>query len=435
MLFEFKENIQKHFPELLQEKFLLACSGGLDSVVLTQLCSQCEMDFAIAHCNFKLRGNDSDADEVFVRNLASSLNKEFIVTHFDTKSYAAKHKMSVQMAARELRYQWFEDLMLENTIKTLVTAHHADDNLETFIINLSRGTGIKGLIGIPSRTETILRPLLLFSRDQILAFAKSGNIEWREDISNEETKYLRNKIRHQIVPLLKELHPTFLDNFSTTQKYLSQTEAISENHLHHIKESLFVIDGDINRIRIDSLSNLKPLDAYIYGLFREYGFTEWEDVRSLLTAMSGKEVHSRTHRLVKDRDFLLLTQNTVLNEHSYQIKESVTQIHTPINLSMCSVGDLEETNTNTLYVDKETLKYPMTLRKWQKGDYFYPLGMKGIKKLSKYFKDEKIDVIAKEKQWLLCSDNQIVWIVGKRADERFKVTDNTKNILKIMFNS
>ena len=435
MLFEFKENIQKHFPELLQEKFLLACSGGLDSVVLTQLCSQCEMDFAIAHCNFKLRGNDSDADEVFVRNLASSLNKEFIVTHFDTKSYAAKHKMSVQMAARELRYQWFEDLMLENTIKTLVTAHHADDNLETFIINLSRGTGIKGLIGIPSRTETILRPLLLFSRDQILAFAKSGNIEWREDISNEETKYLRNKIRHQIVPLLKELHPTFLDNFSTTQKYLSQTEAISENHLHHIKESLFVIDGDINRIRIDSLSNLKPLDAYIYGLFREYGFTEWEDVRSLLTAMSGKEVHSRTHRLVKDRDFLLLTQNTVLNEHSYQIKESVTQIHTPINLSMCSVGDLEETNTNTLYVDKETLKYPMTLRKWQKGDYFYPLGMKGRKKLSKYFKDEKIDVIAKEKQWLLCSDNQIVWIVGKRADERFKVTDNTKNILKIMFNS
>ena len=435
MLFEFKENIQKHFPELLQEKFLLACSGGLDSVVLTQLCSQCEMDCAIAHCNFKLRGNDSDADEVFVRNLASSLNKEFIVTHFDTKSYAAKHKMSVQMAARELRYQWFEDLMLENTIKTLVTAHHADDNLETFIINLSRGTGIKGLIGIPSRTETILRPLLLFSRDQILAFAKSGNIEWREDISNEETKYLRNKIRHQIVPLLKELHPTFLDNFSTTQKYLSQTEAISENHLHHIKESLFVIDGDINRIRIDSLSNLKPLDAYIYGLFREYGFTEWEDVRSLLTAMSGKEVHSRTHRLVKDRDFLLLTQNTVLNEHSYQIKESVTQIHTPINLSMCSVGDLEETNTNTLYLDKETLKYPMTLRKWQKGDYFYPLGMKGRKKLSKYFKDEKIDVIAKEKQWLLCSDNQIVWIVGKRADERFKVTDNTKNILKIMFNS
>jgi len=435
VLFEFKENIQKHFPELLQEKFLLACSGGLDSVVLTQLCSQCEMDFAIAHCNFKLRGNDSDADEVFVRNLASSLNKEFIVTHFDTKSYAAKHKMSVQMAARELRYQWFEDLMLENTIKTLVTAHHADDNLETFIINLSRGTGIKGLIGIPSRTETILRPLLLFSRDQILAFAKSGNIEWREDISNEETKYLRNKIRHQIVPLLKELHPTFLDNFSTTQKYLSQTEAISENHLHHIKESLFVIDGDINRIRIDSLSNLKPLDAYIYGLFREYGFTEWEDVRSLLTAMSGKEVHSRTHRLVKDRDFLLLTQNTVLNEHSYQIKESVTQIHTPINLSMCSVGDLEETNTNTLYLDKETLKYPMTLRKWQKGDYFYPLGMKGRKKLSKYFKDEKIDVIAKEKQWLLCSDNQIVWIVGKRADERFKVTDNTKNILKIMFNS
>ena len=434
MLEDFKKHIQDHFPNLLQDKFLLACSGGLDSVVLAHLCSQCELDFSMAHCNFKLRGEESDEDEKFVQELAKKLDKSLFIKKFETLEYAHDQKVSVQMAARDLRYEWFNGLMRQKNIKTLVTAHHADDNLETFIINLSRGTGIKGLTGIPSQTRNIDRPFLPFTRIQILEFAKSSNLAWREDQSNAETKYLRNKIRHGIVPLLKELHPTFLANFSETQEFLKQIADISDNHINQLKEDIFKEDGEVIRIKIESLQSLKPLEAYIHALFSAYGFTEWEDLQHLLTAMSGKVVRSRTHRLVKDRDFLLLTKIADNFQKEFQITKEETEIQLPIGLSISTVHIIEEVGPNVLYLDKETLKYPLTLRKWQKGDYFYPLGMGGRKKLSKYFKDEKVDVIAKEKQWLLCSGNEIIWVVGKRADDRYKITNSTKKILKIALN-
>lgn len=431
---DFRKYIQEHFPQLLQDKFLLACSGGLDSVVLAHLCSQCELDFSMAHCNFKLRGEESDKDGKFVQELAKKLNKSFFTKDFETLDYADDHKISVQMAARDLRYEWFNGLMQQVNIKTLVTAHHADDNLETFIINLSRGTGIKGLTGIPSQTRNIIRPLLSFTRTQILEFAKRSNLEWREDQSNAETKYLRNKIRHEIVPLLKELHPTFLANFMETQEFLKQIAEISGNHISQIKGDLFKEEGEVIRIKIESLQSLKPLQAYLHALFSTYGFTEWEDMQHLLTAMSGKEVRSRTHRMVKDRGYLLLTNIADNFQKEFQISKKETEIQIPIGLSISTVYIIEEVGPNVLYLDKETLKYPLTLRKWQKGDYFYPLGMGGRKKLSKYFKDEKIDVIAKDKQWLLCSGNEIIWVVGKRADDRYKITNSTKKLLKIVLN-
>lgn len=434
MLEDFKNHIDNHFPELFQNKFLLACSGGLDSVVLAHLCSLSELDFSLAHCNFKLRGKESDEDENFVRELAKKLGKYLFVKDFETLDYARDQKVSVQMAARELRYEWFNELMLQNNFKTLVTAHHADDNLETFMINLSRGTGIKGLTGIPTRTRSMARPLLPFTRKQILKFANSSNLAWREDQSNAETKYLRNKIRHGIVPLLKELHPTFLANFTETQEFLKQTAEIADNHIVQLKKDIFKEDGEVIRIKIESLKTLEPLEAYLHALFSVYGFTEWEDLQHLLTAMSGKEVHSRTHRLVKDRDFLLLANIADNVQKEFQITKEDTEIQLPIGLSISSVSIIEEVGPNVLYLDKETLKYPLTLRKWQKGDYFYPLGMGGHKKLSKYFKDEKVDVIAKEKQWLLCSGNDIIWVVGKRADDRYKITNSTKEILKIVLN-
>jgi len=434
VLDEFKRHIHNQFPELIQNNFLLACSGGLDSVVLAHLCYQCKLDFTLAHCNFKLRGEESNQDEHFVRELAKKMNKSFLVKEFETHEYVKNRKVSIQMAARDLRYEWFSQLMKERQIKTLVTAHHADDNLETFIINLSRGTGIKGLIGIPSRTRTIARPLLAFSRTQIMEFANSEEITWREDQSNAETKYLRNKIRHEIVPILKELHPTFLKNIIETQKHLQQIGDISDYHIGQIKEELFIKDNEVIRIKIEALQALKPLEAYIHALFIEYGFTEWEDLQHLLTAMSGKVVYSKTHRLVKDRDVLLLSSISDKVETQYEIVESCAQIENPINLSISNVDLIEETGPNVLYVDKETLKYPMTLRKWHKGDYFYPLGMRGRKKISKYFKDEKVDVIAKEKQWLLCSGDDIIWVVGKRADDRYKITNSSKKILKIVLN-
>ena len=430
MLHEFKRHIENRFRSLREDTFLLACSGGVDSVVLAHLCARCQLNFAIAHCNFKLRGEESDADEEFVRDLAKKLKKPFFVIHFDTMGHVDKHKVSIQMAARELRYHWFAELMKENRFKTVVTAHQADDNLETFLINLSRGTGIDGLAGIPEQTNTLARPLLQFSREQIIAYAKSKKITWREDSSNLETKYLRNKIRQQIVPRLKELHPTFLHNFHKTQEYLAQTSEIAENHIKELKSVLFQNDGNIIKIKISSLLELHPLKAYVYALFNRYGFTEWDNVIALLYTTSGKEINSKTHRLLKDRDHILLQRITREDSDIYEIQQSETVMESPVHLSIEDVGKMEETSEKILYVDRETLKYPLTVRKWQKGDYFYPFGMAGKKKVSKYFKDEKIDVVSKKKQWLLCSGEDIVWIIGKRADNRFKVAEKTKNIVK-----
>lgn len=430
----FEDHIKEHFPVLGEGTFLLACSGGVDSVVLAHLCANSRLDFAIAHCNFGLRGSESDGDETFVENLAKELEKSFFITHFDTADYIAKHKVSVLMAARELRYNWFFALAEENGFKTVVTAHQSDDDLETFLINLSRGTGIQGLMGIPAWTDRICRPLLAFSRKVVLDFARDNQIQWREDSSNKKVKYLRNKIRHQIIPLLKELHPTFSTNFTKTQRHLGQTQAILENHINDLKEALFLENGDTIKISVDSIRRLQPLKGYLYELFKSHGFTEWEDVEGLLTAMSGKEVRSKTHRLLRDRDFLLLTKIVPISNEVFTWDAHRSAIEQPIAIAMEYVDRMDIISERILYVDKATLKYPLTVRKWQKGDYFYPLGMRNKKKLSKFLKDEKISVIDKEKQWVLCSENNIVWVIGRRADDRYKITPSTKQIIKFTSN-
>jgi len=417
-----------------QRRFLLACSGGIDSMVLATLCKRLKLNFALAHCNFRLRGNESNADAEFVEKLAEEYNVEYFVTHFDTVGYVNKNKVSVQVAARELRYTWFAEIMQRNGIGLLVTAHHADDNLETFLINLSRGTGIEGLNGIPSKTDHICRPLLLFSRAQIEAFATSEKIKWREDASNQETKYLRNKIRQDVVPGLKALHPTFLENFNKTQEYLAGTSALVKTAIENIKKKLFVVKNGHVTITISDLQELHPQQTILYELFKDYGFTAWDDISDLLTASSGKEVRSKTHRLIKDRNTLLLTELSISTKQVFKIDSLETGINYPIALRFEEVSGIGQASLDALFVDKETLKYPLTVRKWENGDYFYPLGMQGKKKLSKYFKDEKFDRIAKENQWLLFSENNLVWVIGKRGDERFKVREATNNIVKITLN-
>lgn len=431
VLASFKNHIENEFPHLGTEVFVLAISGGVDSVVLAHLCHSNKLHFILAHCNFHLRGEESDKDEVFVRNLATDLGKALYITHFDTDDYASKHKLSVQLAARELRYTWFKELMKENGVNTLVTAHHADDNLETFLINLSRGTGIEGLSGIPAKTGTISRPLLKFSRDDIMAYAKLHGLTWRDDTSNEDTKYLRNNIRHNIVPRLKELHPTFLDNFLRTQAHLKDTMEINQVYLKELRKRLFIVEGGLEKVATDALLALEPTKSYLFHFFKEYGFTQWDDIYGLLTAVSGKEVHSGTHRLLKDRGFLLLRKNISEDDNAhYHISETQVEIEIPFPMKISEVEQIGSISQNILYVDKEKLKYPLSIRKREKGDYFCPLGMNGKKKLSKYFKDEKMDAFSKENQWLLCSGNQIVWVIGKRADDRFKITRSTKKIVK-----
>ncbi|MCG2461985.1 tRNA lysidine(34) synthetase TilS [Flavobacteriaceae bacterium F89] len=431
MLEEFGSIIENRFPLLREQPFLLACSGGVDSMVLAHLCHRSNLQFSLAHCNFGLRGAESDADEELVRALAHKLHLIVYVTRFDTIGYTNKHKVSIEMAARELRYTWFDKIMGEGQLGTLVTAHHADDNLETFLINLSRGTGIDGLLGIPEKKDKIIRPLLQFSREQIMEFAEEEGIVWREDKSNLDTIHLRNKIRHQIVPILKELHPTFLRNFKNTQEYLSQSAGIASDRIEYLKTKLFQKEGGVVKVRIDSLMALNPVGAYLHSLFKNYGFTEWNDVAGLLTANSGKEVRSNTHRLVKDRAHLLLQAIKQRTDFEFKIPEGENLLKEPISISLETVPTMGETSKNSIFVDKDLLNFPLIVRKWRKGDWFRPFGMKGVKKVSKFFKDEKMDLIAKEEQWLLISGEDIVWIIGRRGDDRFRITEDTRQILKI----
>ncbi|RDY61405.1 tRNA lysidine(34) synthetase TilS [Flagellimonas nanhaiensis] len=431
MLEHFKKHIDVSLPFLKGKRLLLACSGGVDSVVLAHLCTKMGLNVTLAHCNFGLRGEESDGDETFVKNLGKALGVEVWSKSFNTKDYLSKNKGSVQMAARDLRYHWFKELLESHNLDYILTAHHADDSLETFLINLSRGTGIDGLSGIPEQNDSIVRPLLAFSREDIVNYANKHGITWREDSSNQHSKYLRNKIRLEIVPKLKQLHPTFLENYRLTQGHLGQTKVLVQNHIDEIRSGLFKREGDIYKINIEKLEKLNPIEPYLYELFHNYGFTEWNDVKDLLNAMSGKEVVSKTHRLLKDRDVLILSEIKEQIAERFLVFEDAKNISTPISLQFEQVETVEKSDANVIFLDKEKLNFPLQLRKWEKGDYFYPFGMLGKKKLSKYFKDEKFDMISKEKQWLMCSNDQIVWVVGKRADERFKVDSSTQQIVKV----
>ncbi|MBT8222536.1 MAG: tRNA lysidine(34) synthetase TilS [Eudoraea sp.] len=432
MLKKFKEQLEGKFPELLKKPFLLACSGGADSVVLAHLCKQIGLEFAIAHAHFGLRGEESDQDEVFVNNLSKKYNLKYFVKHFKTEEYATESKVSIQVAARELRYAWFEEIRQAENLSYCVTAHHADDNLETFLINLSRGTGIRGLIGIPEKTAVLIRPMLNFTRKEILEYAGEYQLIWREDSSNLEKKYLRNKIRHDVIPDLKSLHPGFMDNFKQTQGFLRESNKILHNHLHAVKETCFRKEEGWVKIELEPLRKLSPIRAYLHGLLGSYGFKEWADVESLLTAIPGKQVLSDTHRLVKARNYLILQEIPEEKNEVYSFQLTTGSIREPLRLLVEEVDAMGTQSEKVLYADKETLKDGITIRKWKKGDYFYPFGMRGQRKLlSKYFKDEKLDLNAKENQWLLCSNQDVVWVIGRRSDERFKVTQKTKKIIKI----
>lgn len=439
MLKNFENHINQNLPFLTKSKLLIAISGGMDSVVLTHLCHKMKLNVALAHCNFNLRGDESDADEDFVLQLAEDLNLEVFIESFDTETYAKDHQLSTQMAARDLRYAWFNELMEQLQFDYLLTAHHADDNLETFLINLSRGTGLEGLTGIPEINGTIVRPLLAFSRQELEVYAIENKMKWREDSSNITTKYLRNKIRHDVIPALKEANPQVLQNFNKTLSFLQDSNEIIEDRIAEIQKKIVSVKDDLIRLNIKKLQKLSNPKAYLYQLLKDFNFNEWDDVTALLTAQSGKQVFSETHRLLKDRDTLILSEKLLKKEVTILISENESQIEIPQGtLFFETVKQINVSNQSTIYVDRDTLEFPLIFRKWEEGDFFFPFGMKGKKKLSKYFKDEKLSLIEKEHIGLLCSGpniyrDDIIWIVGKRADDRFKVTDTTKQILRIEF--
>ncbi|MDB0040799.1 tRNA lysidine(34) synthetase TilS [Algibacter sp.] len=433
MLNHLKTHIENRLGFLNQSKLLIAISGGLDSVVLTHLCHKLGFHIALAHCNFNLRGNESDADEDFVLQLAENLELEVFVERFDTELYAKENKCSIQMAARELRYTWFAELAEQLKFDYILTAHHADDNLETFIINFTRGTGLEGLKGIPEVNDKFVRPLLSFSSKDIETYAQVNNMKWRDDSSNKSVKYLRNKLRHEVIPILKEINPSLLQSFKSTLSNLNDTADIIEESTNAVlKRAIETIDENHVAFKISEFKNVNNPKAYLFEIFKDYGFTEWNDVVNLLDAETGKQVFSNTHRLIKNRNQLLLSKIQLNDNQEILITEDDDKKQTGLGILFFNETDaVLEPSLNCIYVDKALLKFPLTLRNIKEGDVFYPLGMSGKKKVGKYFKDERLSLLDKENTWLLCSGDHIIWVVNRRADNRFRVTENTKRILKI----
>ncbi|RAV30159.1 tRNA lysidine(34) synthetase TilS [Sinomicrobium soli] len=431
MLAWFKEHIRNSFPFLEEAGLLVAVSGGIDSVVLARLCHTAGLKMALVHCNFHLRGEDSNGDEDFVRALAEELGVPVFTTSFRTEEYAAARGISIQIAARELRYDWFGKVLDAEGYDYLLTAHHADDMLETFLINLSRGTGIEGLAGIPAVNGKIARPLLPFSREQLFGYLQENGWTWREDGSNADTKYLRNRIRHRVVPELKQLSQGFLEQFGRTQRHLRECEQILEGHMDAVRDRVFFRKGERWTVAVDDLKALDPKETYLYYLFREFDFPV-DEIRKLLYAMSGKFIVSDKYVMLKNREELIITPQKEREKRQYEIPPGTREIFTPVHLQFLEGEATGKSSANTAMIDKDKLKYPLVLRKWEKGDYFYPLGMTNRKKVSKFFKDERFSVFDKEDTWLLCSGKDIVWIVGHRLDDRFKVAPDTGNILRVV---
>ena len=434
MLSKFEKHVASYFPFLKGKKLLLAVSGGIDSMVLMRLCIEMKMDISVAHCNFTLRGDESDTDEDFVKSQTDKLQIPIFIKKFDTKKIAEKEKSSIQVVARNLRYEWFNTLLIKNDYDYILTAHHLDDSLETFLINFTRGSGLNGLTGIPQQNVSIVRPLLPFSRTEIEIFAKENKVEWREDTSNASDKYLRNKLRHDVIPMLKELNPSLLYSFENTISNLQQAQSLVDDATRIVYRKVVTDTNFQKRINLTELIQLPNYNAYLYQWLEPLGFSDWESINDLATAQSGKQIHSQNHTLLKDRNFLIVfakqeSEKTTL----FLIEKEQKEVKFPLKVKFCNVDDISNQATNTIFVDEDKLQFPLVIRKWQEGDWFYPHGLNGKKKLSKFFKDEKYSLLDKSEAWLLCSNNQIVWIIGDRQDDRFKVTETTTKILKIKY--
>lgn len=435
MILRLKKHIKKEFDFIAKSKLLVAISGGVDSVVLTNILYELDYKIALVHVNYQLRGAESDKDEAFVKDLGNALQIPVYIQKVNTEMYAVDNKLSIQMAAREIRYDWFNKLLEDNNCDYVLTAHHLDDSIETFFINLNRSSGLDGLMGIPQQNDKIIRPLLSFSRDEILEYAFQNNIVWREDASNESTKYLRNSIRHNLIPVLTDINPDFRNSFSKSQSYFKESQLLVNDYIHLLKPKIWKKHNDLIYISLKELKSLPNHKPVLYELLKGYGFSQWEDVYNLIDSQSGKQVFSKTHFLLKDRENLMLgvLDSSEKTQEKRRVREKFKIENLEFKIETVEVKAFDPGSQNVEYIDKSKINFPLFVRKWQIGDYFYPLGMKGKKKISDYLIDKKIPQIEKEKIWLLCdAQDQIIWVIGKRLDDRFKITKNTTELLKII---
>jgi len=442
----FKDLFQKQFASFLPKEFklILAVSGGIDSVVMVDLIHQLKIPFCIAHCNFQLRNDESVRDENFVRTLAANYEVEIYVKSFSTEIYAAENKLSIQVAARNLRYNWFRELQHEHNHVTtyIVTAHHLNDNIETTFINFCRGTGVEGLTGIDifDKERKIIRPLLSFSKKELLEYATNKGLQWVEDSSNALNKYTRNSFRNQILPLIEEQFPQFEQNVQNNIQRFNDVAFLYQKAILTLKRTLLKKVGEEYHLSILSLKKSQPLNTIIWEIFKEFNFTTHQvsEIIKLLDAYTAAHINSSTHRILKNRNWLIVSALSEPTNAFHLIQENDKliifeqgklrlekfEMSTSFNLS---------TTTDIITLDAQHIKFPLLLRRWKTGDYFYPLGMRKKQKLSRFFINQKLSQIQKERVWVLESNKKIIWVVGMRIDDRFKITPSTKNILKITY--
>lgn len=438
MLEDFKSFIESEKLFGSREKILLAVSGGIDSVVMLNLFYQSKFKFGIAHVNFKLRGKESDEDECFVKTIAEEYKVPCHSISFDTKPYAQQNKLSIQMAARELRYQFFEKIRKEQDYQHIATAHHLNDQIETLFINLLRKTGISGLRGMLPKQNFLIRPLLFAKKKDIVNYQKKHNLSFREDLSNFSNKYLRNKIRNQLLPVFEEFDKNYLDLLFENMIHLRESEQIYHQQIDTIRQNVQVDRPEKICLFINRLKKYFPLNTYLFELIKPYGFSysQAKDIVRSLVGESGKMFYSNTHELLKDRNCLIIrkkhAEKIASNVNIDQFTESIVS---PVKLKFSKATKNKKftiSSKNTIAtLDFSKLKFPLYIRKWEKGDVFYPLGCDYKKKLSDFFIDRKVNLFEKQNTYLLCSNQDIVWIIGHQIDNRFKITNETTHIYRI----
>ena len=441
MLEKVREYIQKENLILHNTKVIVGLSGGMDSMVLLDILTLLGYSCLAAHCNFHLRGEESNRDEIFVKKWCKSIDIPFTSINFDTNQYASDLKISIEMAARELRYNWFETLRRHYQANCIAVAHHKDDSVETVLLNLIRGTGIKGLTGISPKNGYVVRPLLCISRSEIENYILERDIPYVTDSTNSEDLYLRNSIRLNVIPLLETLNPSVKDTIYLTSKNVTEAEKVYSESIQKTIKKVF----NNNKIDINELRQTASPRSVLFEILTPYNFTPStiEDISESIDSISGKiffsdsnsDFEKKKYRLIKDRSsFLLDVVNDTYNDNeTYLIEEGTTELKFPVYLKIREINSLDDMvyNSRFLYIDADKIKYPLVLRRWKIGDWFIPFGMKGKKKLSDYFTDRKFSLKDKEDAWLLAAGDDIVWIVGERNDNRFKVTENTKKIISI----
>ncbi|MCL2597635.1 MAG: tRNA lysidine(34) synthetase TilS [Paludibacter sp.] len=417
---------------------IVALSGGADSVALFDILQKLEYECVVAHCNFQLRGDESQRDENFVRELCRQNNVTLFVQHFETEQFAKDNKISIEMAARQLRYQWFEELLLQMDAQAIAVAHHKDDNIETFLLNIIRGTGLKGLRGISVKNDKIVRPLLSVNRSDIENYIKVNNLNFVTDSTNFENKFKRNRIRNEILPLLQTLNPSAKDTILEEINVFNGIYDIYKKTIENIKNQIVIYENDIVKILIDKLLEQQQTAIILFEILKEFGFniSQTNQIFDSLNSISGKTFYSKTHKLIKDREFMIIKEKELnKNDDEYIIDLDYNEILNPIHLKFEKIINYSDlilkTSSNIIQIDYNKIKFPLKIRRWKNGDWFYPFGMKTRQKLSDFFINNKLSIFEKNNTWLLISGDKIVWVIGLRADNRFKINKKTKKILEI----